>query len=79
MTTVRFAVVAILLLVPLAAQAQDPPAGRRPRVIQLERQDVFGRLQQPGASLVFTRGHVDHSGAALRTSFVREIVRQAPR
>ena len=78
MTTFRLAFV-LLLLAPLAAQAQDRPAvHRRGHVIQLAPIDVAGRVQA-AAAIVLTRAPFEDPAPPQQTSFVREIVRAATR
>jgi hypothetical protein len=79
MTAARLAL-ALSLLLPLAASAQDrPAASHRPHVIQIEEQVIPGTVQRPRVFYVLNRGHMDHASLEQRTSFVREIVRVAPR
>jgi hypothetical protein len=57
------------------AQAQNKPAKRAPKVIQLEEIKIEGRVQKPNAFYILNRSNLGYQVLDLRTSFLRDIVR----
>ena len=69
------AICAGLFMLASPAHAQNKPAKRAPKVIQLEEIKIEGRVQKPNAFYILNRSNLGYQVLDLRTSFLRDIVR----
>lgn len=75
MPTPYVAICAGLIMLAAPALAQNKPAKRAPKVIQLEEIKIEGRVQKPNAFYILNRSNLGYQVLDLRTSFLREVVR----